>query len=184
MAVFTGFIANDLTVDERAPKGLIQITRILWTFARLIGNSRIQPIVPCAEHGSLSARPLRGSQAWRLLLARWICTASPRKRSRWSMARLLRSMRWQNIRRAAGSQESLDHAIALYRLLEEHHMEVHPRRLLGRTSATGRQRHNKPWTPQDLPVAESINRPLASAGGIRRSAAAWDDDGLANTCAP
>lgn len=42
---FVGWMSNDLVVDEKAPKGLILHTRLLWTFsslARFLGDSRCE----------------------------------------------------------------------------------------------------------------------------------------------
>ena len=54
---FYGYVANDNTVRKEAPKGLIQHSRMLWTFAhaqRTLGDPAYRPIADHARQAKVS----------------------------------------------------------------------------------------------------------------------------------
>ena len=65
---FRGQIANDLTIDPLAHKGLILNARILWTFAKAYQVYRGEVYLNSAAGLRISAALLLGRRIWRRVL--------------------------------------------------------------------------------------------------------------------
>ncbi len=117
---FYGLVHNDLTVEPDAPRGLIQVTRILWAFAHACRRLDAPRLLPTAEHAweALQAHfrdPVTGGLHWMVA-----ADGAPLDRRRLVYGQAFGIYAFAEYALATGSHSALREALALFTLIEQH----------------------------------------------------------------
>ena len=116
---FYGHLANDLTIDVDMPKGLVQCARLLWTYARAYRLYKRPPYVEMAgrAYRELITRfhdPIHGGYIWSLT-----ADGQPLDTTKMVYGQAFAIFGLSEMYMATGNQTALNHAVALFHLLEK-----------------------------------------------------------------
>lgn len=117
---FFGLIHNDLTIEKDAPRGVIQVTRILWAFShacRVLDNPGLLPTAEWAWNTLRShfLDKTHGGLYWMVA-----ADGAPLDRRRFIYAQAFGIYAFAEYALATGSRVALAEALALFDLLETH----------------------------------------------------------------
>lgn len=117
---FYGLVHNDRRVEPDAPRGLIQVTRILWAFAHACRRLDAPRLLPTAERAWEVLRthfrdPVMGGLHWTVA-----ADGTPLDRRRMIYGQAFGIYAFAEYALATGSQTALSEALALFALIEQH----------------------------------------------------------------
>ncbi len=173
---FVGRIANDLTVAPRAPKGLIQVSRILWTFAHAARITHDPAYLAMAERALADL----AVHFWDKKAGGFFWTVDyrgrPVKRFKMVYGQAFGLYGLAEHFLATGNAQSLDRAVALFHLLEEHTVDP--------VQGGYWEACSQGWMPDaslavdtvDQPVAKSMNTHLHMLEAYTTLLLAWPSD--------
>ncbi|HXP61705.1 MAG TPA: AGE family epimerase/isomerase [Dongiaceae bacterium] len=149
---FFGSLTNDLAVDHGAVRGSVLTSRILWTYSAAYARYRDPAYLAMADHayGDLQSHfldPQHGGYRWSIA-----ADGAVLRDFKHMLGQAFSIYALAEYHAATGRREPLDHAIATYRLIEEHAAA----RNGGYLDAVGRA-----WEPiSDMRIGETdLNEP-------------------------